>query len=245
MTQASRIQVSPSVRERYPGFRLSVVFAWGVRNASSTSESRLWLRAGAEEGLSALRGGTPKDHLSIKNWRDAYSGFGAKPSAYPCSSESLIQRVSKGGVDAVPAINVLVDAYNAISMSNLLPVGGEDLDKTVGTCELRFAGPADCLAEGEDTSNVPDPGEVIWADDVGWTCRRWNWRQGTRNRLTEHTRNAFFLVEGMASPTYEPDVGGAANMLRDRISRSLNPDTLEVLHLVSSAAQQGSYRPGT
>ncbi len=206
----------------------------GVRNTPGTSESRSWLNAGAEQGIATLSGGTPKDHPSIKNWREAYSGFGAKPSAYPCSAEALIQRALKNGPDAVPTINMLVDAYNAVSLAHLLPVGGEDLDRMVGGCELRFAGPADCRPEGDDASNVPNPGEVIWADVLGWTCRRWNWRQGTRTRLTEGTRNAYFLVEGMASSTFEPDVAGAANTLRDRISRSFSPESLEVEHIISS-----------
>lgn len=30
----------------------------------------------------------------------------------------------------------------------------------------------------------PRPGEVIWRDDAGVTCRQWNWRQCTRTRIT-------------------------------------------------------------
>lgn len=43
----------------------------------------------------------------------------------------------------------------------------------------------------------PDAGEVVWCDDDGVTCRRWNWRQGTRTRLTEESVNALFLLEAM------------------------------------------------
>jgi DNA/RNA-binding domain of Phe-tRNA-synthetase-like protein len=42
----------------------------------------------------------------------------------------------------------------------------------------------------------------VWCDEAGVTCRRWNWRQGTRTRLTEDSVSALFLLEGMA-----PDSG--------------------------------------
>ncbi len=233
---SGRIRVSEQVRERFPGFRASVVYAMGLRNSPSTPESRAWLQAGAVRGLAALRGGSPREHPSLRNWRDAYSAFGAKPSAYPCSAEALLQRALKGGADAVPAINVLVDAYNSVSLARLLPIGGEDLDQVSGCCELRFARPEDCKPEGDDASAAPKPGEVVWADDRGWTCRRWNWRQGTRTRLTEQTRSAYFLVEGMASATYEPDIAGAVDELCRRIVDSVCPPSLEVEQLAPSQA---------
>ena len=33
---------------------------------------------------------------------------------------------------------------------------------------------------------------------MGVTCRRWNWRQGVRTRLTESTRRAYFLFDALA-----------------------------------------------
>jgi DNA/RNA-binding domain of Phe-tRNA-synthetase-like protein len=111
---------------------------------------------------------------------------------------SLIQHVVKGGADAVPGINCLVDAYNAVSLAHPLPIGGEDLDRLVGPCVLRLATSQDVAVDATTATDAPSPGEVIWADDVGWTCRRWNWRQGPRTRLTESTGNAYFIIEGMA-----------------------------------------------
>jgi DNA/RNA-binding domain of Phe-tRNA-synthetase-like protein len=35
-------------------------------------------------------------------------------------------------------------------------------------------------------------------DDLGVTCRRWNWRQCTRTRLTESSTRALFLLERLA-----------------------------------------------
>ena len=40
-----------------------------------------------------------------------------------------------------------------------------------------------------------DPGEVIWRDDAGVTCRRWNWRQSPRTRLEPHSTAMWFVIE--------------------------------------------------
>jgi DNA/RNA-binding domain of Phe-tRNA-synthetase-like protein len=170
------VHVSPEVASAWPEYRAAVVVAEGIRNGPSDDASERLLaaaeQAARESGLERAA-----DDPRIAAWRAVFSEFGSKPSKYPCSAESLLARVLKG--DRLPRINALVDAYNAISLKYAIPVGGEDLDQLVG--DLR-------LVRTED-------GEVVWRDDVGITCRRWNWRQEPRTRLTEATRNAFFVFD--------------------------------------------------
>ncbi|RAZ00931.1 hypothetical protein DP197_24900, partial [Enterobacter hormaechei subsp. xiangfangensis] len=45
----------------------------------------------------------------------------------------------------------------------------------------------------------PEPGEVIWRDDLGITCRRWNWRQGIRTRLDSQAQSMWFILESLPS----------------------------------------------
>jgi DNA/RNA-binding domain of Phe-tRNA-synthetase-like protein len=40
---------------------------------------------------------------------------------------------------------------------------------------------------------------VVWRDDAGVTCRRWNWRQCTRTRITTGTRNAVFILDALGA----------------------------------------------
>jgi DNA/RNA-binding domain of Phe-tRNA-synthetase-like protein len=42
------------------------------------------------------------------------------------------------------------------------------------------AEPFDTTKDGQPANDPPLAGEVVWADDLGVTCRRWNWRQCTR-----------------------------------------------------------------
>jgi len=74
-----------------------------------------------------------------------------------------------------------------------VPVGGEDLDGVVGPVRLVFASGG----EPFDGGDPPRAGEVVWADEAGVTCRRWNWRQGVRTRLTVDTRRAYFLFDAL------------------------------------------------
>ena len=209
-----------------------MLYAFGIRNRPSDATSREWLRDGASRGLAALGGMRPGEHPHLRLWREAYSAFGAKPSAYPCSAESLIQRVVKGGADAVPGINRLVDAYNSVSLAHLLPIGGEDLDQLTGACVLRFATTQDAGVDTATAAEAPRAGEVIWADDRGWTCRRWNWRQGPRTRLTESTRNAYFVIEGMAPALTETELDDAARELAERIGGTSRAEHLEIIRVV-------------
>lgn len=199
-TLITRVRVDPAVKARFPGFRGRVLYALDLSNGSSDARSRALLEESAATAVAAA-GAAPAQHPRIAAWRETYSAFGAKPSAYPSSVESLLQRVRKGGPGSLPAINRLVDVYNAMSLRHLLPIGGEDLDRLQGDLVLRLATGAELFdgaeVAGASASNGVAAGEVVWADDAGVTCRRWNWRQGRRTRLIESTRNAYFIIEAM------------------------------------------------
>lgn len=64
----------------------------------------------------------------------------------------------------------------------------------------------------------PDPGEVVWCDDAGVTCRRWNWRQGRRTQLREDTTMALFILDAL-EPMTDEALDGAADDLTGRLAR--------------------------
>ena len=137
-------------------------------------------------------------HLSA--WDDVFRAFGAKPKRTPCSASALRKRVLKEG--ALPPLDPVVDIYNAISIRYAIPVGGENLAAYAGAPRLTLAEgnePFDTLKEGQLVIEYPDAGEVIWRDDVGVTCRRWNWRQGVRTRLDSQAQHMWFILESLPS----------------------------------------------
>ncbi|MBZ9994053.1 B3/4 domain-containing protein [Mesorhizobium sp. BH1-1-4] len=158
----------------------------------------------------------------LANWADVYSRFGAKPNRTPCSALALKKRVEKDG--RIPSINPVVDLYNAVSLRFAIPVGGENFDAYVGRPRLTMADgtePFETLANGEAIVERPSKGEVIWRDDVGATCRRWNWRQGTRTRLETVGGRMWFILESLSAMPQEA-LEEAANMLISGL-RELSP----------------------
>ena len=192
------IRVDPEVATAFPDYRALVVLARGVSNGPSSDVTRRLLAEAAERARDALDGRTPSELPEIASWRAAFSRFGAKPSRFPSSAEALLKRAARS--EDPPAINCLVDCYNAVSLAHCLPIGGEDVDRVAGAVVLRFADGSELFdLPGPDREAAPPlPGEVVWADAAGVTCRCWNWRQGIRTRLTEATVNAYFLVEALA-----------------------------------------------
>jgi DNA/RNA-binding domain of Phe-tRNA-synthetase-like protein len=100
----------------------------------------------------------------------------------------------------MPGIDPVVDLYNAVSLRYAIPVGGENLAAYVGTPRLTLADGNelfDTVKEGLPAHESPEPGEVVWRDDIGVTCRRWNWRQGTRTRLSVESQQMWFILESL------------------------------------------------
>ncbi|MEW2494802.1 B3/B4 domain-containing protein [Streptomyces nodosus] len=193
------LTVSDEVRTLAPGFTHVAIEAHGLVNGPSTEGTSALLDDAARRLAARLDGRAPHEDPHMAAWRALYTAFGAKPSRTRNSAEALARRaLSDGGL---PRINVLVDVYNAISVAHLIPVGGEDLDLVQGAMRLvRATGDEEFMtvAGGEETVEHPDAGEVVWRDEAGVTCRRWNWRQGPRTRLTEESTSAVFLLEGLA-----------------------------------------------
>ena len=175
--------VAPEVFELRPDYRVLVMAAEGLEPGPPDQVSDELLARAETRARTALDGRAPEDVPQVADWRDAYRAFGAKPQRTRPSVEALLRRLDAG----LPRIDRLTDAYNAVSIANLVPVGGEDLDRYQGPARLvRAAGDEDfgTTAHGEPATEHPRPGEVIWRDDAGVTCRQWNWRQCTRTRIT-------------------------------------------------------------
>ncbi|MGH8232373.1 MAG: B3/B4 domain-containing protein [Steroidobacteraceae bacterium] len=153
----------------------------------------------ADAALAAARQPAPdrawiEPHL--ESWRTAYRSFGAKPQRTPCSAEALRRRLASGAEP--PSVNAVVDLYNTLSAHYGLPIGGENLNAYAGHPRLlraRGDEPFDTIKEGQPATEFASAGEVVWVDDLGITCRRWNWRQGVRTRIEAATTDMWFVLE--------------------------------------------------
>jgi len=192
------VSVAPEVLELRPDYRVLVMTAEGLEPGPPDQANEDLLAAAEARARTALDGRAPEDVPEVADWRDAYRAFGAKPQRTRPSVEALLRRLDGG----LPRIDRITDAYNAVSVAHLVPVGGEDLDQYQGAARLaRAIGDEEfrTVAHGEPAVEHPKPGEVIWRDDAGVTCRCWNWRQCFRTRITSATTNAVFIIDGLAA----------------------------------------------
>lgn len=187
--------VHPEVRALAPGFRALSVVAESVEGGVDPAAAGMALRAAA---AAAAAGEPPWAEAHIEAWRQVFRRFGAKPQRTPSSADALRRRFLRDG--SLPTVNAVVDLYNAVSLRFAVPVGGENLAAYIGAPRLvRATGNEafDTVKEGEAVEEHPDAGEVVWRDDVGVTCRRWNWRQCVRTRLEPGAPTMWFILESL------------------------------------------------
>ncbi len=158
-------------------------------------------------------------HPTIAAWREAYRVFGAKPSEYPSSIESLLKRVRRG--DDLPYINTLAAICNSVSLRYLIPIGGHAIDVMSAEGELRLGfarGVEEFIPFGGGLVEHPAPGEVIFTYNTSTVlCRRWTWRQGEFSKLQRATTSAVINVDGLP-PTTRADVETISSDLATLVS---------------------------
>ena len=176
-----------------PDFRALCIYAAGITNSAGTSDTLAALDYACRSPCAE-----PWAEHHREAWREAYRAFGAKPQRTPCSAEALLKRVARDGV--LPSVNAVVDLYNAVSLRVAIPVGGENAESYAGAPHLvRATGSEkfETMQAGAPHTEAPEPGEVIWRDEQGITCRRWNWRQCARTRIEITTTNMWFVLEAL------------------------------------------------
>jgi DNA/RNA-binding domain of Phe-tRNA-synthetase-like protein len=231
MTFLAGGQVDAAVFALRPDYRAMLVAVDGIVPGPSDCGSDALLQAAEAAAREALRE-RPADHLPhVAAWREAYRAFGAKPKRTRNSLEALLRRAASG----LPRVNRLTDLYNAVSVLHQIPVGGEDLTRYAGPPRLiRATGtePFDTVADGIEVIEHPEAGEVVWCDDAGVTCRRWNWRQARRTQLREDTTAALFILDAL-DPVTDQALHAAADDLSARLTR-LGPGVRAARRLIAA-----------
>ena len=192
-----KFKIDSKIFEDYPGYCDGIVVVKGVNNGDSDAAITELLR-GAEKTTQAIElEGSVNDYPKIAAWREAHRKFGSSPKKYPPSVQGIFRRVHKGG--QLPAINSLVDIYNYVSLKYVVPAGGEDLDKCKGDVVLTYAdGNEEFIELGATENAPPEEGEVMYKDDVGVICRKFNWREADRTKLDGGTKNSVLVFECLA-----------------------------------------------
>jgi DNA/RNA-binding domain of Phe-tRNA-synthetase-like protein len=209
--------IDPAVSALRPDFRVALIAADGLEPAASDDVADQLVAAAESSAREQLKVQPAEDLPHTAAWRDAYRAFGARPQRTRSSLEALLRRAD----DGLPRVNRLTDIYNALSVLHRVPIGGEDLARYSGAPRLvRASGDEefDTAVAGESVVEHPEAGEVIWRDDLGVTCRRWNWRQCRRTQLTETTTSALFILDALG-PLDDEALEAAADDLAGHLAR--------------------------
>lgn len=199
-----------------PDYRVLLLAVDGIVPGPGDAHTEALLEA-AEESVLALADEPVEDLPHVAAWREAYRAFGAKPQRTRNSLEALLRRAPSG----LPRVNRLTDLYNAVSVLQRIPIGGEDLDRYAGPPRLVRASGAelfDTVANGAEVVEHPVAGEVVWRDGAGVTCRCWNWRQGRRTQLRDDTTAALFILDAL-NPMTDADVSAVGDDLLGHLER--------------------------
>ena len=198
-----RLDIS-EIAADFPEFRVGVVVATDLAISAARPPELHALIAERRAAAIATWGGRELGEIpGIAAWRLAYKRFGIKSTRYRCSVERLVKNALADRDQ--PEINTFVDAYNAVSLAHVFPIGADDLDRVEGDLFFRYSRETDSfldMAGGDDGSegpseDPPKPGEVVYTDAAKVLCRRWNWRQDARSLVQPTTRRVVLTIQSL------------------------------------------------
>ena len=196
--------IDEGVFHLFPDFIRGVVLAYDVNNSPSSQELVALLRSEEQDLRQKITIDNLAEHPHIRNWREAFRTLGIKPGEFRPSIEAMARRVLRG--DDLPAINALVDIGNLVSLRHLVPAGGHALDGLTQDISLRLAdGSEEFCAFGSQTTEYPEPGEIIFAEGNVVLTRRWVWRQSNHTLTLPETRSIEFNIDALP-PVNREDV---------------------------------------
>jgi DNA/RNA-binding domain of Phe-tRNA-synthetase-like protein len=191
--------ISSDIFRLFPGYCRGIVLAIGVQNSPSSPNLVAEIRSAENTIRSQIKPEEVAIQPRLQSWREAYRTFGAKPSEYRSSIESLTRRALK---ESIPSISTLVDIGNLVSLKYLVPVGGHAIDFVEHGIVLRLArGDEEFIAFGTDVLEHPQPGEVIFVEEKTVLTRRWTWRQANHTLVVPETKAIEINVDGLPPVT--------------------------------------------
>lgn len=196
--QVSKIVVSESVKEQYPGFVVSWFEGRRLRELSGLDIDAILQRSAAKWTGSGLSGEAIGQHPSLAPWRAAFARQGVKPAKYRSSVEALVRRFASSSYRPVGI--PIVDLYNGVSAFHEISMGAYDLDRIgIGNISLRFDEPGDeFLPLGGSANDYFFNGRIpVYATGSRVIAWCFNHRDSCETTIETQTSNALFVSESV------------------------------------------------
>lgn len=204
-----------------PEFTRAVLVARDLDNAQNAAASRNMLQKAAQQARAAFAEQVPIEHAHLAPWQRAYEAFGITGTLDEEANELRSDGTSKQAIPTPLLFQIkatpLASVLNAFALQNLVPAGGDDLDKITGNVWLRPARATELFvpASHPERPETPDIGEIVYVDDGPHVLRRrWHGRPGDTARITPQTRNALIYLDCLA-----PVDRAMGEELADRLSK--------------------------
>jgi DNA/RNA-binding domain of Phe-tRNA-synthetase-like protein len=177
----------------FPRLSSRALFVEGIDAEVDATNDIAQLTSIADRRLAVVNEG---EFPEIQAWRRAFAVMGLKPTQYRCASEALLRRYRKDGT--LPSLHPLVDLCNAASLASAIPVAVFDVAKVAGGIAVRYARGDESYETFSGDIEHPEPGEVIFADDLRRAhARRWTNRQSGWSAVRAQTRQALIVAEAV------------------------------------------------
>jgi DNA/RNA-binding domain of Phe-tRNA-synthetase-like protein len=189
------ITAARSLAAKYPGLHVVALTVSDVlveRTSAKLEELKREVAGDIREkyDLEALRGDE-----RIRCYRDFFWRLGIDPTKIRPASEALIRRILRGR--EIPRINTAVDAYNLASMKHNIAIGSFDLDRFVGSLEIRLSAPGEeFLGIGMEEPKVLRGNEIVISDEEKLVAI-YPYRDADSTKVTTDTKNIFSLMCGV------------------------------------------------
>ncbi|MGI6766179.1 MAG: B3/4 domain-containing protein [Lentihominibacter sp.] len=198
--------VDKEIFELFPGLRIVTVVVKDMpRCIDPGGIEELMNEAWQIAKAAAVEYGNPQSHPLIKPWGERMKEAGVRRKQYPSSIEAMVRRAGK--TDEPFHINPIVDFYNAVSLKNIMPAGGYDLEDVNECITLRLSAEGDtfCALDSNEEENVP-AGEVSYMDGKEIITRHFIWKQSRHCLLRDSTKDILFVSEILGDvPTEKAD----------------------------------------
>lgn len=210
-----RFRVDYKIFDKFPKLIMGIIIAKNIDNTGKSEDVLRRLKRTIKDVREDMTLEMIAKHPKMTAWQDAYQFFGAKDKT--CSVENLYRMILEG--KDLKSINKLIDIRNFMSIDNMLPIGADDLNKVDGDIMLTFAkGDERFIELGKNEETNPKAGEIIYRDRKEVLCRRWNWRECNKTKITESTKSVALVIEGLP-PTDKDEIidimGAMASFLED------------------------------
>jgi len=189
------LEISPNIREEFPGLEVRLVKLSNVRVKSSNSDT---LNDEIESVTRRVRSNYSLDSLKdvelVRYYRDFFWRIGLDPTKTRPSAEALMRRLLLG--KPFPRVNPLVDAYNLASVQALIPIAAFDLDLLKMNLLMRRAREGELFyGIGMDHPQTMTGKEIV-VQDREKLIAIYPYRDAETTKVTEKTVNTLIMVCG-------------------------------------------------